>query len=92
MSPITWPKIIKVEDVVTATDSLAAGLEALSARVAENRALIDTIVAAQQHQIDELEHFAAEHQAGAAERQRELDQLKAETERTRWSLRTGRKP
>jgi len=81
---IAWPKIPKLDDVVKAID-------ALDERVAANTARIDTIIATQQARIAELEHFADEHRAGAAERQREIDTVKAEQARQAWAARFRRR-
>lgn len=45
-----------------------------------------------EERIDELQLAIADHQAGAQRRQQEMDKLKSDGERIRWSLRTGRKP
>jgi hypothetical protein len=82
---IEWPKHpIKLQDVVDAIDSLGDQVAAISAR-------LDGIVATQTR-INELEHFAEEHRAGAADRQAEIDRLAAEAKRLRWALNTGRRP
>ena len=80
---ITWPKVPKLSDVTAALDEL-------DARVTANRSLIDGIIADQAARIDELEHFADEHRAGADERTRIIDQLRAEAERLAWKVRFKR--
>lgn len=75
-------RVTALESYVTSNDARITNLENYAARVIAERGT----------QIDDLERTVAEHQAGAVKRQQEVDQLRAETGRMRWSLRTGRKP
>lgn len=93
------PKNPKVEDLLPVFDQLdrrVATLEAYVGRNDERITQLETyaaqVIAERGRQIDALEQTVAEHQEGAVKRQQEVDQLRAETGRVRWSLRTGRRP
>lgn len=66
--------------------SLAIDLAALTARVAA----LETKMAGHEGRIKVLEGEMAAHQAGALERQAEVDRLQSENERIRWAARNGR--
>lgn len=63
----------KLEDVVAALNGLVPNLEAL-----------ETLQAGFEERLAVVEQFMAEHQAGAARRQREIDRLRSENQRLRW--------
>jgi hypothetical protein len=71
--------------------NLADALELLAATVERNSERLDAIELAQGSRIASLEHDIAEHQAGAVQRQQEVDALKAEIGRTQWRARFGRR-
>lgn len=85
---ITWPKIIKLGDVADQVDALDQRITALEAYVGRNDARI-TALETRQHA--DAEGLAA-HQAGATQRQNEIDQLRGQLERQAWAARTGRQP
>lgn len=93
------PKNPKADDLLPIFTALDGRVVALEAYVLRNDNRItalekkyDAVVLERGNRIDELEQTVADHQAGAVKRQQEVDQLRAETGRVRWSLRTGRKP
>lgn len=92
MPLIPWPKNIKLSDVVDAIDDLTETLDNNALLIARNNDRIAaletyaaTIIQERTARIETLE-------AQAIARQHELDQLKASDRRTRWAMKTGRKP
>jgi chromosome segregation ATPase len=83
---ISWPKVPKLTDVMAAIDTLAYDLETLKATAASNKARLDTI----DTKATSAQHDIETHQAGAQERQREIDQLRATIQRDRWQTRFRR--
>lgn len=83
ISPILWPKNIKLADVVDALDDLAD-------QVAVNTARLDATIAERDATIAQLQHDLDEHRAGATERQAEIDRLRADLHRQAFAQRTGR--
>jgi hypothetical protein len=77
---LTWPKVPKLSDAIEAINALDARLAAIEPYPQRNEARITAL----EHQAAGTEHGLEEHQAGAAERQREIDALKAQFERERW--------
>lgn len=82
---ILWPKIIKLSDVVDALDDLAARVGALEQYVRSN----DARITRNEQYIAGLVAAGTERNADLA---RQVAQLQAATERTRWAMKTGRKP
>jgi multidrug resistance efflux pump len=79
------PKNPKISDLVTLLgelDNRITELETLSAEIVRERTA----------RIEQLEHAIEQHQAGATERQRELDRVKSDTRRLRWTMSHGRRP
>lgn len=93
------PKNPKVDDLIPLLAALDTRITALEAYVARNDSRItalekryDQVVAERGERIATLESEMAHHQAGAAERQREVDQLRAGAGRLRWAMTHGRRP
>lgn len=84
IAPIPWPKNIKLADVVDALDDLAE-------QVAANTRRLDAALADRDATITQLQEDLEEHRAGAAERQAEIDRLRADLHRQAFAQRTGRK-
>lgn len=80
---LNLPKNPKLDDLLAIIEELDEAVTTLEAYVEHNTGRLAAI--------EELQHFAAEHQAGANQRQAEIDQLKAEINRQAWLARTGRK-
>ena len=80
------PKVPKLDDVVAAVIKLDERVAVLEAYVSRNDARITVL---ESERIGPLEHDIAEHQAGAVQRERELDAVRETAARDRW-LRTLR--
>lgn len=98
MSLLSLPKNPKVDDLIPLLSELDKRIVSLEAYVVRNdqritalEAKYDGVVLSRGTQIAELQQTVADHQAGAVKRQSEVDQLRAETGRMRWSLKTGRR-
>jgi chromosome segregation ATPase len=103
--PLNLPKIPGIADIITAVTELDGRITQLDGRITQLEAYVtrnDTritnleqawaaIAAERTARIEELERQVAAHEAGAIERQREVDQIKRDTGRLRWAARTGRR-
>lgn len=77
---LTWPKIPKVEDVVTVVTALDARVSAIEATANSNKARLDA-----------LDAFKGSHSAGADHREREIASLKEQLDRERWLTKLKRR-
>lgn len=76
----------------TLTDALnqIAALQASMAALTKRVAAVESTADSNKARLDALDHFKDSHSAGAVERQQEIDQLRAESQRVRWSVAHGR--
>lgn len=81
-----------IEDVNDLTETNTQAIARNDQRLTTLETYAAQIIQERTARIEQLEHTIAEHQAGAIQRQQELDQIKAQVERQAWRQRTGRKP
>lgn len=83
---IQLPKVPKIADLVQAVQELDTRLAAIEGYPQRN----DARITALEDKTQQTEHGLIEHQAGAIERLQEIERIRAQLERDRWTNRFRR--